>query len=328
MTTRRAFLTGTLGVFTAPLTAAAQPAGKVYRIGYLGQTNPVVARAALDALRKGLREHGWVEGRNLVIEFRWAEGRLDRLPAFAAELVALQVDLIVAGSDPPTLAARSATTTIPIVMIGVSDPVAAGLVPSLARPGGNLTGITWDPTPEVAGKQLELLKETVPAAARVAVLWNPDSPLMAPYWAALRSAAGRLGVSLQDVEVRTAADLDPAFAAIVRHRAGAVLVLGTAITLGERTRLAALARQHRLPTMFELRENVEAGGLMFYGTTATSRMERSAVFIDKILRGARPGDLPIEQPTRLELVINLGTATALGLTVPSAVLARADEVIE
>lgn len=325
---RRALLVGTLGLLAVPLAADAQPAGKVYRIGYLGQSNPVAARAGVDALRKGLREHGWVEGRNLVIEFRWAEGQLDRLPALAAELVAARVDLIVASADQPTLAARSATTTIPIVMLGVSDPVAAGLVPSLARPGGNLTGITWDPTPEVVGKQLGLLKETVPAASRVAVLGNPDSPLMAPYWAALRSAAGRLGVSLQDVEVRTAADLDPAFTAIARHRAGAVLVLGTAITFSERTRLAALARQHRLPTMFELRENVEAGGLMFYGTTGASRAERSAVFIDKILRGARPGDLPVEQPTRLELVINLKTATALGLAIPPAVLARADELIE
>ncbi|MBI3458378.1 MAG: ABC transporter substrate-binding protein [Candidatus Rokubacteria bacterium] len=317
----------TLGILAAPLAADAQAAGKVYRIGRLGITNPVAARHGIDAWRQALRERGWVEGHNLVIEFRWAEGKLDRLPALASELVALKVDLLWASSDPGALAAKHATATIPIVMVGVSDPVAAGLVPSLARPGGNLTGLTWDPGPDVIGKELELLKEAVPAASRVAVLWDPDFPGTAPYWTALRTAASRLGVQLQSVETRRAADLDAAFGAILRQGARAVLVFTTPISYSERARLAALALQHRLPTMFDIRENVEAGGLMAYAVNLTDLDRRSAYYVDRILRGARPADLPIEQPTKFELVINLKTAKALGLTIPQSLLLRADELI-
>ncbi len=319
----------TIALLAAPRGAPAQQPGKVYRIGYLGLTNPVTARPGVDAFRKGLRERGWIEGQNLVIEFRWAEGKPDRLPALAAELAALKVDAILAAADLPSRAARDATTTIPIVMQGVADPVATGLAPSLARPSGNLTGITWDPTPEVWGKALELLRETVPTASRVARLGgNPDSPYAAPYLTVLRAAAVRLGVALQLVELRRADQLDAAFDEIVRHRAGAVLVASTAISVSERVSLAALALQHRLPTMFDMLENVEAGGLMFYGVKGTYRAERGAYYVDRILRGARPADLPIEQPSKIELVINLRTARALGLTFPPSVLIRADAVIQ
>jgi len=245
-------------------------------------------------------------------------------------LVALKVDLIQAGSDSGTHAAKNATTTVPIVMVGVSDPVAAGFVASLARLGGNLTGVTWDPTPEVVGKQLELLKETVPAASRVAVLRNPDSPSSetASYWAALRPAVRRLGVTLLGVEARRAADLDPAFATMIRDRADAVLVFTTVISYTERTRVAALALQHRLPTMFDIRENVAAGGLIAYAVSLPDLDRRAAYYIDRILRGAKPADLPVEQPTKFELVVNLKTAKALRLTIPPSVLARADEIIQ
>jgi len=317
----------TIVLLAVPLAADAQPAGKVYRIGRLGLTNPVATQHSVDAWRQALRERGWVEGRNLVIEFRWAEGQRDRLPALAAELVALKVDLIYTTSNPGADAAKSATTAIPIVMVGVGDPVGSGLVQSLARPGGNLTGLTWDPTPDVIGKQLELLTETVPGLSRVAVLWDPDDPATA-YWTVLRTAASRLGVQLQSVEARRAGDLDTAFGKMVQQRARAVLVMTTVVSYIERARLAALALQHRLPTMFDIRENVAAGGLMAYAVNLTDLDRRGAYYVDRILRGARPADLPIEQPTKLDVVINLKTAKALGLTIPPSVLARADEVIE
>ena len=326
MNARSLIVTLALGLLATPLAAEAQLASKVHRIGHLGLTNAVAARPGIDALRQALRERGWVDGQNLVIEFRWAEGQRDRMPALAAELVGLRVDLIVASSDPAAIAVKNATTTIPVVMVGVGDPVRLGLVQSLARPGGNLTGITWDPTPDIIGKQLELLKETVPAASRVAVLLQP-SVLRGPYSEAASTAARALGVALQNVEVSRADELDAAFAAMTRHRADALLVMATAVTYTERARVAALAVQHRLPTMFDMHELVAAGGLMAYAATTPHRVQRAAYLVDRILRGARPADLPVEQPTLFELTINLKTARALGLTIPESVLFRANEVI-
>jgi putative ABC transport system substrate-binding protein len=274
-----------------------------------------------------LKDLGWVEGQNIVIEWRFAGGRAERLPDLAAELVRLQVDLIVVPSTPPALAAKNATKTIPIVTVGVGDPVGLGLVASLARPGGNITGLTGVVTPEIAGKQLELLKEAVPKVSRVAVLWNPATPGNALALRETEIAARVLGVELQLLEARSLNDFDSAFAAMTAKRAGALLVLGDVMFVTHRIRLAELVAKSRLPAMYGLREYVEAGGLMSYGPIASELFRRAATYVDKILKGAKPADLPVEQPTRFELVVNLKTAKALGLTIPQSVLIRADEVI-
>ncbi|HEV2056810.1 MAG TPA: ABC transporter substrate-binding protein [Methylomirabilota bacterium] len=283
----------------------------------------------LDAFRQGLRELGWVEGQNIVIDYRYAEGRFDRLPDLAAELVRLKVDIIVAQPLPAAAAAKNATETIPIVMIsGGADPVGLGLIATLARPGGNVTGSSYSAGQEIGGKQLELLKKTVPKVRRVAILSNPANPGHPPMVGELNVAARSLGVQLQLLEVRGPNEFDGAFAAMATERAGALLVLSDGMFNLHRTRLADLAARSRLPAAYGVREFVDAGGLMSYGPSLRDLYRRSAAYVDKILKGAKPADLPVEQPTKFELVINLKTAKALGLTIPPSLLQRADELIQ
>ena len=327
---RRAFIAGTLGLLATPHAAGAQQAGKVHRIGFLGSGSITGDPRTREAFREGLRELGWVEGQNLVIEYRFAEGRSDRLPDLAAELVRLNVDVIATGPTPPVLAAKKATGKIPIVGMSFTDPVGLGLVASLARPGGNVTGVSYGVGTETFGKGLALLKETVPKVRRVAFLSNPaNNPAQPLVVTSVKSAARALGIELRLLEVRGPAEFDDAFAAMARDGVEALLVQTDPAYLlpGAAPRLADLAVKGRLPSMHAQRAAVEAGGLMSYGPSIVALWRRGAVFVDKILKGAKPADLPIEQPTKFELIINLKTAKALGLTIPPAVLARADEVI-
>ncbi len=319
-----------LAIFLAPLAAEAQQAGKIYRIGLLLALSPELVQAVLDAFRQGLRDLGYVEGKNIVIEYRSAEGKLDRLPGLAAELVRLKVDVIVTGLNPGTVAAKQATTTIPIVMAIGINPVGAGLVPSLARPGGNVTGLTYDVSPEIHAKRLQLLKEVVPQVSRVAVLWDPSfAPDVVEISArAVRNAAQKLGVTLHFVEVRGPDDFDQAFAAMARERANGLLAFGGPLLFAHRRRIADLAAKHRLPATYVVREFADSGGLFSFGANQADLYRRAATYVDKILKGAKPADLPVEQPTKFELVINLKTAKALGLTIPQSVLIRADEIIQ
>ncbi len=283
-----------------------------------------------EAFRQGLRDLGYVEGRNLVIEYRFAEGKSERLPALAAELVALKVDVIVAVTTPEALAAKKATRTLPIVFVAAADPVTSGLVSSLARPGGNVTGLSSF-FPELVGKRLELLTQAVPGVSRVAVLWHPGFLPERTEKDMLKGAevtAQALGVRLQFLEARGPADFDRAFSEMTRARAGALTVLGTTMLFNERRRLVDLATKSRLPAVYPWREGVDAGGLMAYGPNIPDLFRRAATYVDKILKGAKPSDLPVEQPTKFELVINLKTAKALGLTIPPSLLGRADEVLQ
>jgi ABC-type uncharacterized transport system substrate-binding protein len=330
VTTRRAFL-GTLagGLIAAPLAAEAQPAAKVARIGYL--TGNLAGNPNLpEVFRQGLRDLGYVEGRNLAIEYRSSEGKRERLPALASELVALKVDVIVATSTPAALAAKQATRTLPIVFVGVGEPVTSGLVSSLARPGGNVTGLSVL-SPELVGKWLELLKQAVPGVSRVAVLWQPgamDDRTEEEMFKAAEVAARALGVRLQFIEARGPADFERAFSDMTRARVGALTVRPAPMFVSERRRLVDLAAKNRLPVVYAWREFVDAGGLMAYGPNLADLYRRAATDVDKILKGAKPADLPVEQPTKFELVINLKTAKALGLTIPQSLLQRADEVIQ
>jgi putative ABC transport system substrate-binding protein len=317
------------GLLVAPLSAEAQQAAKIARIGFL-VLNMAAAAHPPEAFRQGLRDLGYVEGRNVVIEYRDAEGKPERLPALAAELVALKVDVILAAGETHALAAKQATKTIPIVFAVAADPVASGLVTSLARPGGNVTGLSVL-APELVGKCLEQLKQAVPGVSRVAVLWQPgghgertDKDMRKEAEVAARA----LGVRLQLVEARGPADLDRAFSDMTKARAGALTVLPSAMLFTERRRLADLAARNRLPAVYPAREYVDAGGLMAYGANVADLFRRAATYVDKILKGAKPPDLPVEQPTKFELVINLKTAKALGLTIPQSLLQRADEVIQ
>jgi putative ABC transport system substrate-binding protein len=328
VTTRSTFL-GTLagGLLAAPFTAEAQPAGKVSRIGYLSASSSTSNPRILEAFRQGLRDLGWVESQNLVIEYRWAEGRFDRLADLAAELVRLKVDLIVAAPAPPALAAKKATGTIPIAFMGAGDPVGQGLVASLARPGGNVTGLSYGVGSTILAKDLELLKEAVPKVRRVAVLFNPASPT-ASITSEVKDAARSLGLQLQLVEARGPGEFDGAFAAMARERVGALFVVQDPAFIPQRARLADLAAKNRLPTILTQGEDAEAGGLMSYGPKLSDLWRRAATYVDKILKGAKPADLPVEQPTKFELVINLKTAKALGLTISPSLLQRADEMIQ
>ncbi len=317
----------TLGVLVAPLAAEAQQLAKAPRIGFLGGASPSAAAHLLDAFRQGLRELGYVEGQNIVIEYRWAEGRQERLLGLAAELVGLKVDVIVAPITTAALAAKNATTTIPIVMMVVNEPVRVGLVASLARPGGNITGLAAI-SDELWPKQLELLKETVPMVSRVAVLWNPANPSHGPALKGIVVAARSLGKQPQLHEARGPDEFDSAFAAMTRARAGALLVVADTLFFLHRTRIADLAMKARLPAIYGLREHVEVGGLMAYAADYADLYRRGATYVDKILKGARPAGLPVEQPTKFELVINLKTAKALGLAIPRSVLLRANRVTE
>jgi putative ABC transport system substrate-binding protein len=315
-----------LGMLLVPLTADAQQAGKVARIGFLETGS---ASTSLDAFRQGLRELGWVEGQNIVVDYRFAEGRSDRLPDLAAELVRLKVDIIVAVGGPGVAAAKNATETISIVMIaGGADPVGLGFVASLARPGGNVTGLSFSVGPEISGKWLELLKEIVPKVRRVAILSNPANPSHPLVIREANVAARSLGVQLQLLEARGPDEFDGAFAAMAKERVGALLVVADSMFIFHRTRLAALAARSRLPAAYGVRVHVEAAGFMSYGPSIRDLYRHSATFVDKILKGAKPADLPVEQPTKFELVINMKTAKALGLTIPRLLLLRADEVIQ
>ena len=320
---RRTFL-GTLasGLLAVPLAAEAQqPRGKSARIGLLGDVPPFLD----EAFRQGLRELGYIEGQNIVIEHRSPEWKYERLPGLAADLVRLKVDVIVAASPAATKAAKHATSTIPIVFTVSGDPVAEGFVASLARPGGNITGLATI-SPDLVGKQLEMLKGIAPMVSRVAVLQNPNT-----HRGVLRQAEGSargLGVQLHILEARTPSEIETAFATMSSQRMEGILVLRDAVFRAQRTQITALAAKNRLPAVYGLREEAEAGGLIAYGASVPQLYRRAAAYVDKILKGAKPGDLPIEQPTKFELVINLKTAKALGLTIPQSLLQRADQVIE
>jgi ABC-type uncharacterized transport system substrate-binding protein len=327
---RREFITLLGGAAAAwPLAARAQQSGKIPRVGYLSPGSASGGFVTRDeAFRQGLRELGYVDGRNIVIEYRFAEGRFERLPDLAAELVQREVDVIVAVVTQASLAAKHATSTIPIVMAAVSDPLGTGLVASLARPGGNITG-TASMTSEVVGKSLELLKEVVPTVSRVALLWNPDNAIFqAQMLREAQLAAARLRVELRPVAARGADHLDGAFAAMARARVGALLVLADPILALHQKEIAELAERSRLPAMYGIKDFAAAGGLMTYAANMSDQFRRAAAHVDKILKGTKPADIPVEQPTSFELVINLKTAKMLGVTVPPPLLARADEVIE
>ena len=328
---RRRFVTiTTLGLASRRAVAEAQPAGKVYRIGliYFGSRGFEPTTYPEDrAFVLGLQEHGYALGRNLSIEFRTAEGKQERYPALAAELVRLKVDVIVTPGTLATVAAKQATTTIPIVMVSVGDPVGTGLVASLARSGGNITGLS-DVNVDLSAKRVELLKQTVPAATRMAVVLNPGHPPNAAQLRETQVAAHALGVELLPFEVRRPEDLEPAFAAIGRKRSQAVIILPDSLMGTNQQRIAGLTVRHRLPAVYSTRPFVDAGGLMAYGANFLDLLRRSAAYVDKILRGTKPADLPVEQPTKFVLVINGKTAKTLGLTIPQSVLLRADEVIQ
>ncbi len=316
------------GLFS-PVATEAQGPARVARIGYLA-TKVADSPVALEAFRLGLRDLGYVEGRSLVIEYRDAEGEAERLPALAAELVALKVDVIVAPGTPSALAAKQATRTIPIVFPAAGDPVTSGLVTSLARPGGNVTGLS-NVHPDLVGKRLELLTQAVPRVSRVAVLWHPggsDERANRDMLKAADVAARALGVRLQVVEARGSEDLDRAFSDMTSARADGLTVLASTMFLRERRRLVDLAAKNRLPAVYTWREAVDAGGLMAYGANLADLFRRAASYADKILKGAKPADLPVEEPTKFDLIINLKTAKALGLTIPQSLLLRADKVIE
>jgi putative tryptophan/tyrosine transport system substrate-binding protein len=326
---RREFITLLGGAAGWPLAADAQQVGKVPRIGYLspGSASPGPL-AYHDEFQRGLRELGYVEGRNIVVEYRFADGKFDRLDQLAAELVRLNVDIIVSVVTQASLAAKNATSTIPIVFVSVADPVGAGLVASLARPGANVTG-TSAMTSEVIGKSLALLTQTVPIVSPVAVLWNPSNvTYQGQILRETEMAAGKLGVELQTFGVRAPDEFDRTFGAITSARAASLLVLPDPLFSAYTARIAGLADKSRLPAMYGLREDVAAGGLLAYGPKYADLYRRAANYVDKILKGAKPADLPVEQPTKFEFVINLKTARSLGLDVPPGVLAIADEVIE
>jgi putative ABC transport system substrate-binding protein len=327
---RRVFVSGAVAILAAPLAAQAQPVGKVPRVGYLspGSSSDPVRLRRFEAFRQGLRELGYVEGQNIVLEPRWAEGQYARYPALVADLVRLKVGVIVVVGGTATKAAKEVTRTVPIVMSLVVDPVGSGLIPSLAHPGGNVTG-TSIMAPDLVGKQLELLMEVVPKISRVAVLWNPDNPGGVPQLRQTEAAARALGVRLQTLEARGPHELDSAFAAMTRERAGALVILNDAILgVNLSKQIAELAAKSRLPAVHGEPEYAQAGGLMVYGANRLDLERRAATFVDKILKGAKPADLPIEQPSKFELIINLKAARGLGLTIPPSVLLRADQVIE
>jgi putative tryptophan/tyrosine transport system substrate-binding protein len=326
MTTMTLLVALTFSLLVAPLVAKAQPAPHLWRIAFLGAESPATSQHFLDAFRQGLRDLGYVEGQNIAIEPRWAEGRNERFPDLVAELVRLKVDVLLAISTPAALAAKQGTQTTPIVFIA-SEPFGSGIVASLARPGGNITGLSFAFGEEFAGKWLELLREAIPHASQVGILWNPANPANVGYLKTLQGSAQRLGVTLQPQEVQEPSQFESAFAAMATAQAQALIVFPDPLTVRYRDQVVELAAKGRLPAMYGFREFVDAGGLMAYGSNVSYICRRAAVYVDKILKGAKPGDLPVEQPTKFELVINLKTAQALGLTLPPSLLFQADEVI-
>jgi putative ABC transport system substrate-binding protein len=325
---RRVFISAVaMSILTVPNGAEAQPAGRVYRLGLLHPTSPSPQDQVMaPTIVKALRELGYVEGQNLTMERRYAEGRVDRLTVLARELVQLRVDVLLAVGSAAIRAAKEATTTIPIVMYGGFDPGAAGFVASLARPGGNVTGVVMGPGSSLTGKRLELLREAVPRVTRVAFL-VPDDPNFRPQMEEVQEAATALGIKLLPVEIR-GGDYPHAFSMMAGERAAALLVGATPRFVTDRKQIIELAAKHRLPAMYEWPDQVEDGGLMSYGSSQAALLQRVAVLVDRIFKGARPGDLPVEQPTKFELVINRRTAKALGLVLPQSILNRADRTIE
>jgi putative ABC transport system substrate-binding protein len=323
---RREFITLIGSVAAAwPLSSRAQQRRKVWRVGALQPGGP--PDPLLETIKDGLRDLGYGEGRDFTFEPRWAEGKHDRLAGLAAELVGLKVDVIYAFTTSPALAARQATTTIPIVFSGVGDPVGTGLVANLAHPGGNVTGLSVLAT-ELSGKRLEMLREIIPTASRVAMLWNDTNPSMVLRANEAQDAAGKLGVTIQSIGVHDLIDFEDAFKAATDGRAGALLILADPFTMARREQLVEFAPKRSLPAIYEIREFADAGGLISYGPSVPAMQRRVAVYLDKIFKGAKPSDLPVEQPTKFQLVINIKTARSLGLEIPPSLLARADEVIE
>jgi putative ABC transport system substrate-binding protein len=325
---RRSFLAlSSVAAFAMTSAARAQDSAKPHRIGFLGNSTAHLEATLVGSFREGLRELGYEEHRNLLIEYRWAEGKYERFPALIAELIALNVSVIVTAGTPAALAVRKATRTIPLVMVAVGDPVGTGLVASLARPGGNATGLT-SIAPQLEGKRLELLREVLPRVSRIAVFWNPANAYQIASEREVQTAAALLHMPVLSVAVRTAEDLDSAFAGILRARADAVLVLADRVFLHNRRRIIDFASNNRLPVMSAYRELAEAGGVMSFGPSYAVMHRQAATYVDKILRGANPAELPIEQPAKFELVVNLISAKALGVTIPQPILLRADAVIE
>jgi putative tryptophan/tyrosine transport system substrate-binding protein len=324
---RRRFLLGSLGLFALPHVAAAPTAASVPRVGYLFSFTPPSGQHLWEACRQGMRDLGYVEGQNVVLEPRWADQH-ERLPALVAELLNLKVDVIVAAATPANLAAKAATSTVPIVMVAVAEPVRAGLVSSLSRPGGNVTGLTLL-TPELSGKRLELLADIMGGKIpRLAVLTNPANPSHTVFLEETRIAAQRTGTELHTLTVRSSEDLEPAFTTAVQARASALIVFDDPVLWSKRKDIVALAASRRFPVMYGYREFVDEGGLMSYGPSRPELYRRTAVYVDKILKGAKPADLPVERPTKFEFVVNLKTAKALNIALPAALLVRADAVIE
>jgi putative ABC transport system substrate-binding protein len=328
MISRRAFVASVAGgFFAAPLAAGAQPAGKAHRIGFLGNSTEALEANLVGPFRDGLRELGYVEGRDLVIEYRWAEGQYERFPALIAELIALKVELIVTAGTPAAVAVRRATTAVPLVMVAVGDPVGTGLVKSLARTGGNLTGLV-SIAPDLEGKRLELLTEVVPKLSHVAFLMNPANAFHVTSEKQARVAAKALHLRVEFFPVRAESEFDRAFQAMSSQRPGALVMLADRLFLHHRARIVDFAARNRLPTVYAYTELVEAGGLMSFGPSYPGMHRRAAYFVDRILKGVQPADLPMEQPAKFELVINLRAARALGLTIPQPVLLRADDLIQ
>jgi putative tryptophan/tyrosine transport system substrate-binding protein len=317
----------TLGILLGSLAAQAQQTGNVYRIGFLGNSTAALEANLVGPFREGLRDLGYVEGRNVLIEYRWAEGKYDRFPALIGELLALKVAVIVTAGTPATLAVKKATTSVPLVMSAVGDPVGAGIVPSLSHPGGNITGLTAIST-EMDAKRLELLREVVPSVSYIALLWNAASPLQVLAEKQVQAAAQVLRMRVLSLGVKTEEEIKSALAVMARERPDALLVLADRLLLHHRALIMDFATRHRLPGVHAYRELVEAGGLMSFGPSYADMHKRAAYFVDRILKGAKPGDLPVERPRTFELVINLKVAKALGLTIPQSVLLRGTEIIQ
>jgi putative ABC transport system substrate-binding protein len=315
---------GVLLALAAPHTTLAQ---KLYRVGFLGNSTAALEANLTEPFRQGLRDHGYVEGKNIQIEYRWAEGRYERLPSLIEELIEAKVDVIVTAGTPASLAVKKATSTVPLVMVAVGDPVGTGLVPSLSRPGGNITGLTSIAF-ELEGKRLELLREVVPGLSHIAVLWNSANPIQAIERDRVRAAAEKLRMTTFPYGVRTREGLDESFAAILKESPGALMVLADRLFLHHRARIVEFSMKHRIPGIYAYRELVDAGGLMSFGPSYPGMHKRAAYFVDRILKGAYPGDLPVERPASFELIINLKSARALKIAIPQSVIFRATEVIE
>ena len=317
----------TLGILLGSLAAQAQQTGNVYRIGFLGNSTAALEANLVGAFREGLRDLGYVEGRNVLIEYRWAEGKYDRFPALIGELLVPKVAVIVTAGTPATLAVKKATPSVPIVMTAVGDPVGTGIVTSLSHPGGNITGLTAIST-EMDAKRLELLREVVPSVSYIALLWNAGSPLQVLAEKQVQAAAQVLRMRVLSLGVKTEEEIKSALAVMARERPDALLVLADRLLLHHRALIMDFATRHRLPGVHAYRELVEAGGLMSFGPSYADMHKRAAYFVDRILKGAKPGDLPVERPRTFELVINLKVARALGLTIPQSVLLRGTEIIQ